>query len=228
MIPLIRTGKPIHLRLANTFLVIGRCFRIKGPVDLSSITKPHLSPMDYSIWVEVADKFVRQYDLFPDRERPQHRFRMSAGPNGPAMTSLVHDAKSLTPAMLAQLRTLSDNRTIEEIEKIRGYPDHLLQTTSRELGASLCYNTRRLSAVCDKEGKMRIVAIFDYWSQFVLRPYHKELNGFLKSIKGDCTFNQGKFTKIIKNDGAWKGSLDLKSATDRIPVELQRILFESI
>jgi len=65
---------------------------------------------------------------------------------------------------------------------------------------------------------MRIVALFDYWSQLVLRPYHKALNECLQKIRHDCTFDQRRVEDLIQNDGAWKYSVDLSSATDRFPM----------
>jgi len=41
---------------------------------------------------------------------------------------------------------------------------------------------RKLSHFPDKEGKTRTIAIFDYWSQTVLRPLHNHLNDVLKGI----------------------------------------------
>jgi hypothetical protein len=86
-------------------------------------------------------------------------------------------------------------------------------------------NIRRISLIPDDEGKTRTVAILDYWSQTVLRPLHQYLFGFLKRIPQDCTFKQGSFlTKLKKTDIYY--SIDLKSFTDRLPVDLNCMLLE--
>lgn len=79
--------------------------------------------------------------------------------------------------------------------------------------------TGKLAVIKDPECKMRVVAILDYLSQFILRPYHDQLFKLLKKFEQDRTFTQNPFH-------SWQGcdpfySLDLSSATDRFPVHLQ-------
>lgn len=79
-------------------------------------------------------------------------------------------------------------------------------------------NLRKLVSFADKEGKTRTIAIGDYLSQTVLRPFHLYLFRVLKKIPQDCTFDQGSFKEKIKS---WDilYSVDLKSATDRFPFD---------
>lgn len=70
-------------------------------------------------------------------------------------------------------------------------------------------------------GKMRVFAMVDPFTQWILHPIHKIIfDTFLKNIPMDGTFNQLKPLNASRN---WKVlySLDLSSATDRLPVELQ-------
>lgn len=57
---------------------------------------------------------------------------------------------------------------------------------------------RRLTAFSDLEGKTRIIAILDYFSQTTLRPLHNWLFRLLSRIPQDCTFDQGKFIPLSK------------------------------
>jgi len=78
---------------------------------------------------------------------------------------------------------------------------------------------RKLTAFSDKEGKTRVIAILDYFSQSVLKPLHLYLFNFLRKINQDCTFDQNSFkTKIEGWDIFY--SIDLKAATDRFPISL--------
>lgn len=86
---------------------------------------------------------------------------------------------------------------------------------------------RKLVSFPDKELKQRIVAIGDYWSQTVLRPWHQYLFRVLKKIPQDCTFDQASFLKTIDFSGKVY-SVDLSSATDRFPVEISRLLLEGL
>jgi hypothetical protein len=78
---------------------------------------------------------------------------------------------------------------------------------------------RKLAYFADKEGKSRVIAIMDYWTQTALRPLHEKLNKLLKGIKTDCTFNQNHFLSVL-SEGPFH-SLDLTAATDRMPIDLQ-------
>jgi hypothetical protein len=81
---------------------------------------------------------------------------------------------------------------------------------------------RSLSFFPDKEGKTRTIAILDYWSQTTLYKFHKEVNGILKKIPNDCTYDQNRFLSLLST-GPFQ-SHDLKSATDRMPISLQKRL----
>lgn len=78
---------------------------------------------------------------------------------------------------------------------------------------------RKLSWFPDKEDKVRIIAILDYWSQSVLRGLHSYLFRVLKKIPQDCTFNQGSFKDKIRGWTRYH-SLDLTAATDRFPISI--------
>lgn len=58
---------------------------------------------------------------------------------------------------------------------------------------------RKLSCFADKEGKTRVIAIGDYFSQTVLKGLHNYLYKVLKKIPQDCTFDQGKFRDKIRD-----------------------------
>jgi len=78
---------------------------------------------------------------------------------------------------------------------------------------------RKLTAFSDKEGKTRVIAILDFFSQSVLKPLHLYLFNFLRKINQDCTFDQNSFKDKSKDWDIYY-SVDLKSATDRFPINL--------
>lgn len=89
---------------------------------------------------------------------------------------------------------------------------------------------RKIVGIEDKEGKTRVIAIGDYWSQTVLRPLHLWIFRILRRIRQDVTFNQGSF--LDKVSGWPKGvvlySVDLTSATDRFPIRLIADVLEGV
>jgi len=82
-----------------------------------------------------------------------------------------------------------------------------------------------LSHFSDKEGKTRVIAILDYWSQCALKPIHDELNFILRRLRCDCTFDQNKFVTLLKDKPVYY-SLDLTAATDRFPITFTKKLME--
>jgi len=76
---------------------------------------------------------------------------------------------------------------------------------------------RKLTYFPDREDKVRVVAILDYFSQSVLKPLHNFLYRVLKKIPQDCTFDQGSFKNKLKTEDLYI-SVDLSSATDRFPI----------
>lgn len=86
---------------------------------------------------------------------------------------------------------------------------------------------RRIVGIPDLEGKTRVIAILDYWSQTALRPLHQFLFKVLRLIPQDMTFNQGSFSDHVKSwgEGVTLHSVDLTAATDRFPIRLiERVL----
>jgi hypothetical protein len=88
---------------------------------------------------------------------------------------------------------------------------------------------RMIRAVPDKEGKTRMIAIGDYFSQTVLKKFHKLLFSMLRRINQDCTFDQGAFKSfLIHNNGEPFYSFDLSQATDRFPIICIETLLKGI
>lgn len=85
--------------------------------------------------------------------------------------------------------------------------------------------TGRLYPIQEAAGKVRVVAICDYFTQLALHPVHKAIFELLENVEQDATFDQEGRTQAFAQKGfkdLW--SYDLKSATDLIPKELYREL----
>jgi len=97
----------------------------------------------------------------------------------------------------------------------------------RERGEKLL---RRLVALSDSEGKTRVVAILDYFSQTVLRRAGLWAFEILKRIPQDVTFAQGSFVEKVQGwgSGVVYHSIDLTSATDRFPIWFITDLFRVV
>jgi hypothetical protein len=79
----------------------------------------------------------------------------------------------------------------------------------------------RLHAIDEPAGKVRVVAICDYWTQVAMKPVHLYLFDILKRIPNDGTFDQtGRTTEYFDKGYSPHWSFDLKAATDTIPLAL--------
>lgn len=86
---------------------------------------------------------------------------------------------------------------------------------------------RRLHALYEAAGKVRIIAIVDYWTQLVLKPLHEWMFSALRLLPQDATFDQeGKLREFTKRGYEQVYCYDLKSATDLIPLALYKELFK--
>jgi hypothetical protein len=132
----------------------------------------------------------------------------------------IHDAHHLRDEMVQDLSTLAgegSDHFIRSLEAAKAVPSDLWSKKYFWKDRNLI---RKLSLVSDPEAKERVIAIFDYWSQTVLRPLHDSLMDFVGRIPGDCTYSQQGSSRYLPNTGPYY-SMDLTAATDRYPVKLQ-------
>jgi hypothetical protein len=99
------------------------------------------------------------------------------------------------------------------------------------LGLKSALPIGRLSVVYDQAGKARIVAMANWWIQLVLRPLHKSIFDVLESKETDGTFNQdAPLSRLMKAplENHKFSCFDLSAATDRLPVDLQVQILNSL
>lgn len=141
------------------------------------------------------------------------------------MMGAIHDAHNLTSAMIDDLMVLGGPNLVDRINSIR---DGLSsEVWAKATGWVNKNSLRRLSSISAPEGKERVVAIGDYWSQGALLNLHNAEFGLLKTVKADCTFNQLSPFESLPNTGPY-WSLDLTAATDRVPADLQKSIITAL
>jgi len=71
-------------------------------------------------------------------------------------------------------------------------------------------------------GKVRVFAMVDAWTNWLLKPLHDMLFDHLKKIPQDGTFDQLAPIRRLQERGKTRfWCYDLSAATDRLPVDLQ-------
>lgn len=83
----------------------------------------------------------------------------------------------------------------------------------------------KLALKPEAAGKIRVFAIVDNWTQWLLEPLHSSLFTLLRKIPTDGTFDQlapVKRLRLTRKSEVF--SFDLSAATDRLPLQFQKII----
>lgn len=192
--------------------------------DYKSITDP--PKMDLIIPSGVINQFVKEFRLKSDHpsfdKTKDVYLSTKAGPNGPATISCQEDLLNFDYPMMDKILKITDQNGQDFFCKnySEAFNKCILPSKVKTLG--------KISFVKDPECKLRIIAISDYYSQLFLKPIHNIIMNKLNNIKMDRTFTQDPHNKWDLNNGEKFWSLDLSSATDRFPVELQKRLLARV
>lgn len=89
------------------------------------------------------------------------------------------------------------------------------------------WNLARLIGLKEAAGKLRVIAIVDVITQWMLSPLHDMIFSILKFIPQDGTFDQEapvhRLRKLLKSrSDKFAASYDLSAATDCLPLSLQK------
>lgn len=180
-------------------------------------------------------------------ERVQCDLRVVSGPNGsPAVNKIEVDYNSIISTDSFSKLYYFNNGCLWDTKDyfvlIRGFSEF----SSREVRSKKVGYTSRLSLLQDKGGKTRNIAIGDYFTQISMKPLHNIIFKILRRFSTDGTHNQDRQCKsvyraLLSNErsprtlGIVKGylpdveienkfySIDMKSCTERFPVEIQRL-----
>jgi len=86
----------------------------------------------------------------------------------------------------------------------------------------------RLALKREAAGKIRVFAIVDCFTQWLLKPLHKAIFAVLKRIPSDGTFDQLRPVRFLLKRSSTLFSYDLSAATDRLPVQVQEQLLHRV
>lgn len=86
----------------------------------------------------------------------------------------------------------------------------------------------KLGLKMEAAGKMRVFAMVDPWTQWLLAPIHKVIFNVLRKLPQDGTFDQLAPLKRAFDHNKPLFSMDLSSATDRLPISLQEDLIRDL
>jgi hypothetical protein len=224
-------------RLACSITSQVEAMRLPPSTDIRSITDPSTARREsLDTWSRLVEdyssKVWKKVFSIADREDRYHT-STSAGPNGGAsLISSIYDAKYfVTSDIWEQYQYWCDVLDRGDLKKmivnchnslteLRAKYKHLNKIASRKEPLK----PAKLIYLADKAGKTRVVYCLSWWVQELLHPLHRGLYRLLYTIKQDGTKSHSEAASIVKQwtaEGKKLWSIDLTSATDRFPKELQ-------
>jgi len=230
------------LKLLLTILNSSRALSLGKVADTLPITTPLNKGSSYEEVVKDMSKYTQSFWLangfgwkITENKLPRKlRFRnfhftTKTGPNGHALWTCLLDLISISSkSILNDIIILGGDRFKRKIDLLQKFHNYLIKLfpewfNSKSLNV-YGLRDRKISHFPDKEFKVRVIAVGDYFSQTVLKPFHKWLFKFLSNIPQDHTHNQGGFKTLLVDNYISNGnkfvSADLTAATDRFPIEI--------
>lgn len=232
-----------------TLLGVYRGMVVPPNIKLESITGGYAGEADHLMgFSDTVSRFVAQLHL-GKLSKPRLWLSTSVGPHGlTGSVSAIKDARALlAPShrtiwlfMRSYCRAVYGRWFCLWLEIMVRYfaTIHWILFPSWKPVAGETSWLSRLHRIEEPAGKVRIVAITDYWTQFLMKPVHDLVFGALRNLPQDGTFDQeacvDRVVQRVKDIAATCGgeapvfSFDLSSATDRMPVHLYQELLSHI
>nr|UPW42199.1 MAG: putative RNA dependent RNA polymerase [Xinjiang mito-like virus 61] len=220
-------------KLLLTILLLSRTLKLEGS------QKDKLKPNYQTIIEQSKEKkilpsgyinyFVKRFQLKsarPKFSRDNIYLSTKAGPHGPATISAQDSVVKHRFHVLKWLGNLTDTVGFNYLMDSVRFFVHKRHKPRNKNVLTHPY-TGKISFVYDPECKLRLIGILDYYTQLFLKPIHDELFKLIKKFPCDRTFTQDPRHVWEENEESF-WSLDLSSATDRFPINLQKRLLTRI
>lgn len=203
-------------------------------------------------WPQVVRKYAREADkmwvlrpkfrpnpgdspFYPTRGGPNHSVGIlgapldavawAACPRNYALEWFQHvvDARSIALFRQVELRA--------QEARLANLGSRVKSTILRNWDFQRELDVGKLAFLPEPAGKVRTIAIVDYWTQRAMKPVHDWMMGVLSVLPTDGTFNQEEALRSYARQTLTASkhySIDLKSATDMIPIDLYRAVLLGI
>jgi hypothetical protein len=255
----IRNGSEFHIRFWLSLFSLYRVIECVGLISIKTIISPLPAPISNSFmgeFIESTCDFLRihrvseltlpefQPFIIAKRASCSVKPQELGGSRGPSTHSL-----SIMAAMLSWLdltvqfgklqgslkvfgimANFVNSKFAYFIQALRPVMVDLFDAMDLPLGN---LDLGRLAFLVEPAAKIRVVAMVDPFTQWLLRPLHLFIFSILRRLVWDATFDQRgkvrKFTDAVRDRGIKEiYSYDLTAATDRLPVDLQAVIISNI
>lgn len=230
-IPSLRKGdiSTSDLKLIFTIFVMTRALNLGTEADIGPIVgasnyilPPFMSSYVPQFWRELG--YSRIPNSVPKRAQfSQYHQSAKVSPSiEPSSKNAVYhsigDLLALPESLYKSIETVGGPVLAEKMATLKRAVKEIPEL-SFFVNCKKSTSIRKISSFPDKELKVRVIALGDYFSQTALKPLHQFLFYVLKKIPQDMTFDQTQFLQTYKNHKIFY-SLDLTSATDRFPIKV--------
>lgn len=247
----IRAGDPVAIRITLTLINLYRVIEFPGTLKIKTITQPSKGHGGLDSQIEsYLPLFVKLFiiDRGFDEDKITRLLNKYSNDNiipmfkgGPGVKGALGQWNTMPWIMLRALKALQlDPKLWEAMTNFLGSLSYERMKFGIKVGESVINADYqgvplikplpylgKLGLKAEAAGKIRVFAMVDAWTQWILYPMHKLAFDILHGVKMDGTFDQTAPLQFIRGD---KGlfSLDLSAATDRIPLRVQRQLWSFI
>jgi hypothetical protein len=238
--PLITLVRERNLSIVQDILTVLRYSYLttyRSDTDFEPIISPSTAGFEtvsYKNLVQKSLQCIKELGIIiPKSEVRWSSFHMSTkmGPLGLGIVSSINEFKHPMFGWVRKYLSLLQNGintplySMDELIEDKVNIDVIKDEESRD-----CPTLRRLAIIQAPEGKTRVVAMVDYWTQSALRPLNtyllKQLPIWFK--EHDRTNNQLGFKPSLPDLGHAYHSFDLKGFTDRFPMKYQETIVEAL
>jgi hypothetical protein len=232
-----RPGYTIIIRFYLSLFYVYRVIKFDPVESLSSITEKGVD-FNMGLFERYIERFL---DLFIKDD--QHRlipvfymknfFSKYFSINRSSPFTSLSTWSSHPVAMIKAASALMHSPISLEFSKLaRCFGPSTLLFTVRSLGLQLPGRVKTLGKLgfkVEAAGKLRVFAMVDPFTQWLLYPLHKLIFSILRKIPMDGTFNQLRPVKrLLRLKPKALYSLDLSAATDRLPISLQSMILDHL
>jgi len=246
----IAAGDILIIRYWFTLFSIYRVIEFPGKLSFSSITDsgkdlsrflPDWSRFSSQFWrklvklqavdeddlkspLSLLSRFRVSPFLIP-RSTPTNDLYLSTSPFGIIRTAIAWSRSDLYPFFKDWLLMTRNTRFLNWLEEFSKVAPSLLTEEACDVPTDI----GKLGLKDEPAGKIRVFAMVDCFTQWAMKPLHDYLFDILKVIPQDGTFDQLAPIKLLQSKGHRRfWSLDLSSATDRLPILIQGALLSRL
>lgn len=201
---------------------------IKAPNIEPIVAKSNADPntiKSIGEWIKL--NYKKFFTLKPRSFWDEPHVSTKAGPLGPAVWTIPNELFLLSENTRKNISILGGPKLEAWLDNCYSSRQYLLDAQKYIYEGEIQHkyrsdSLRRLTFIKAPEGKARVIAVIDWWTQTSLKALHNWSFDQLKALNNDATFDQSSFLTKLPKVGPYF-SFDLTGATDRFPVEIQEI-----